>query len=677
MGDTTSAISTIDVEAQAIKAMTKKEADGEHPASHYLVVEDAEKPGTWHLRVQDVDGNPDHRLMGAAWAALHQGYRGNRYDGPGKQAAIDKLRRLYEQEGMASPVGKSITTAIKLLNFDDDTVTIGGYGVVFGGSDLVEDTFKPDTDLGLDIVPHKPIYYDHTLGKVKNKLGEVVKEKADEMGLWIEAQLDRHREYVDEVMALLKKGALGWSSGAVAHLVEREGRMLKRWPIYEFSLTPTPAEPRTLGVELIKTLAEADPRLKAFLPQGAEDAPASAGIGRETANPKTQHKERIMSEDTVKSSEVTPVQPETETVVVQPEIDIKALIAEFSDVAKNAATQAAQEAVAALADQPAVNGAGFAAPAMKKVTSLGFSDEPIKSFAYFVKTGDEAAFKASNDTTMNITTSADGGYAVPTGHYNGIIARRDDSLLAKTLGVRDIPGRGTTVNVPIDNEADGEFVSTAESAAFDRDAPALNTKAMTLVMYTKKVDLTYQLLDDEDSRLLAFLQDFIGRGMAKTHNNLLLTEVASNGTALKTYASATAIAAGELEDIAGNQALSPYLDDQGAVAWVMRSSTFFDVMSITGSARLYADFNNGTFERNLLGFPVQFSAKAAATAASAKDAYFGNWNFVGVRNAPEITFVRDPYTRAAYGEVILNYHFRTVYGVLQAEAVGYGVHPTG
>lgn len=49
----------------------KVEAGEDHPAKHYLVVENPYKPTTWHLRVYDVDGKIDHKLMGAAWAALH------------------------------------------------------------------------------------------------------------------------------------------------------------------------------------------------------------------------------------------------------------------------------------------------------------------------------------------------------------------------------------------------------------------------------------------------------------------------------------------------------------------------------------------------------------------------------------------------------------------------------
>jgi len=85
------------------KATMRTEADGDHPASHYLVVEDPETVTTWHLRVRAMNGDPDHRLMGAAWAALHGGYRGNVYEGPGKAAAIAKLTAMYSAEGMDVP----------------------------------------------------------------------------------------------------------------------------------------------------------------------------------------------------------------------------------------------------------------------------------------------------------------------------------------------------------------------------------------------------------------------------------------------------------------------------------------------------------------------------------------------------------------------------------------------
>lgn len=288
--------------------------------------------------------------------------------------------------------------------------------------------------------------------------------------------------------------------------------------------------------------------------------------------------------------------------------------------------------------------------------------------------------RASNDTTMNITTAADGGTLVPTGHYNGIIARRDESMITNRLGVRRIPGVGTTVNVPVDNEDDGEFVSTAESNGYDRDAPAITYTALTLVKYTKKVDLTVELLEDEESRLMPFLEDFVGRGMAKTHNSLLLTEVAANGTALKTFASATVIAVDELEPIIFNEALGNYLDDAGTVAWVMQRAVHGEIVLLDDtSVRRYAQNaipDGPGLTPGLLGYPVVYSAKSGATAASTKSVYFGNWSYVGLYEAPGFSLIRDPYTRSSFGEVILNYMFRADYGVLVAEAIGYGVHPS-
>jgi hypothetical protein len=73
-----------------------------YPPSDFLVVEDLEKASTFHLQVKR-HGKPDHGLMGAAWAALHSGYRGNQYEGPDKEAALSKLKALYRSEGMEWP----------------------------------------------------------------------------------------------------------------------------------------------------------------------------------------------------------------------------------------------------------------------------------------------------------------------------------------------------------------------------------------------------------------------------------------------------------------------------------------------------------------------------------------------------------------------------------------------
>lgn len=71
-------------------------------AIKYLVSKDNEK----HLPYTNEDGKPNRRLMGAAWAALHGGYRGNEYQGPDKEKAIKRLKQLYAQQGLDTPAEK-------------------------------------------------------------------------------------------------------------------------------------------------------------------------------------------------------------------------------------------------------------------------------------------------------------------------------------------------------------------------------------------------------------------------------------------------------------------------------------------------------------------------------------------------------------------------------------------
>jgi hypothetical protein len=46
-----------------------------------------------------------------------------------------------------------------------------------------------------------------------------------------------------------------------------------------------------------------------------------------------------------------------------------------------------------------------------------------------------------------------------------------------------------------------------------------------------------------------------------------------------------------------------------------------------------------------------------------------------MREAPGLTFLRDPFSAAGSGQVNLYYYFRAVYKVLLPAAVLYGKHP--
>jgi HK97 family phage major capsid protein len=147
-------------------------------------------------------------------------------------------------------------TAVKMV--DSEAGRIGGYLVVWGDEtsrDLEGEYFTPQTNFALDWFPVRPVLYQHGLdGTMKGTLiGHIDTLRADEVGIWAEAQLDLRQRYVVAVRRLIDQGALSWSSGSLPHLVRKEadGR-ITRWPLVEGSLTPTPAEPRYTDVKTIK-----------------------------------------------------------------------------------------------------------------------------------------------------------------------------------------------------------------------------------------------------------------------------------------------------------------------------------------------------------------------------------------------------------------------------------------
>ncbi|MBZ0300809.1 MAG: phage major capsid protein, partial [Anaerolineae bacterium] len=175
-------------------------------------------------------------------------------------------------------------TTLKTL--DAEAGRVGGYLVVWGSRtqrDLQGEYFTPETDLGLGWYDQRPVLYHHGLdGNLKAAvIGTIDTLVADETGVWAEAQLDLRKRYVRTVQRLVDKGALGWSSGSLPHLVKvaDDGR-IQQWPIVEGSLTPAPAEPRRTDVRTIKSAYDAlgldTGRLG--LPEVGEDTTPHGGI---------------------------------------------------------------------------------------------------------------------------------------------------------------------------------------------------------------------------------------------------------------------------------------------------------------------------------------------------------------------------------------------------------------
>lgn len=141
----------------------------------------------------------------------------------------------------------------RAIKFADDTDNIiRGLALPFGGpfpgnKDIHGEAFGPETDLCLDWFPQgRPILFHHGLdGAVKTAVvGRQTDVETDDEGVWVKAQLDKRSRYYSRVKQLIDAAALGFSSGAMPHLVKtRKDGQIERWPWVELSLTPTEANP--------------------------------------------------------------------------------------------------------------------------------------------------------------------------------------------------------------------------------------------------------------------------------------------------------------------------------------------------------------------------------------------------------------------------------------------------
>jgi len=348
------------------------------------------------------------------------------------------------------------TAVIKSM--DDENAVVAGYGVIYGGEDLEGENFQPDTDFMLDLVPVKMVFYDHTLQhEVKHMLGNATVTPNDS-GLWVEAQLDRHKAYVNEILRLVEEGILGWSSGSVGHLVEREGKTIKRWPIIEFSLTPTPAEPRTLGVERLKALAKEFPELKALVPKEAGKA-----LGNAASEKLAKDSTHLKNKETHNMSDIT-LSMEEYKDLLKAQVKAPDVKPDKPAEVEDPAIKALQERLTLLTEliekSPALKDAGYVAPDSEE-------DHPeAKSFGDFllaVRNGNVKRVKSVYKTALAEDAGSTGGYLVPTQFVQPLIAAAEPFSVLRRAGATVIPMTGKTLEVPA---LDVETAPSAGDTAF-------------------------------------------------------------------------------------------------------------------------------------------------------------------------------------------------------------------
>lgn len=295
-------------------------------------------------------------------------------------------------------------------------------------------------------------------------------------------------------------------------------------------------------------------------------------------------------------------------------------------------------------------------------------------FVDYIRTGDQgmaSELRAYNNTDANLGTPADGGYAVPTPVLANVVARRDEMMLAPKLGCTLVEGIGTTISQPVDGEADIVFSSVNEASTINQDLPVLDSVDLTLVKYAKHVTLSWELLADEAGGLMAWLNNWLARGWAGTHNSLLAAAVLADGTAGLTLDSATAIGATEIPELFG-KVLPDY---QERAQWLMNPATFAYLTGLSSSSMFtFAQNPGGNIGGTLWGRPANQSVYMPGIQASAKSLAVGDFSFVSYRDPGSLHILRDDYSAASTGQVKLWAWFRTCYKVTQAEALQYATH---
>lgn len=262
-------------------------------------------------------------MVGAEMDAMKRGARNSRGD-------AERLQNIHDfavENGAMCKTAKDIDP--EAVAFFGSEVKALGHGLV--GGYLIRHSGQTDPDLTKDFFDKTsnihspaslPVLYQHGMDtKIGNRILGDATTGRDDVGLWIEAQLNLRDDYEKMIYELAEKGKLGWSSGALSHLVEREpvGKSyhIKTWFVGEASLTPTPAEPRNSVLPI-----------KSLIPSEAQDSSdeESQSNGKDVQEIKS--KESIMDKEEFKA------------LLDEQKADIKSIIKEE---AKSAAKEAVSE----------------------------------------------------------------------------------------------------------------------------------------------------------------------------------------------------------------------------------------------------------------------------------------------------------------------------------------------
>lgn len=551
--------------------------------------------------------------------------------------------------------GKLLLTEDMLVAFGGEVKAqedgkLGGYLVRYSDPktpDLTGDFFSKETNLGIKDGTTIPMFYQHGFdGVLKTRQIGWMTAKYDDVGMWVELQLELRDEYERSLLEMGRAGKMGLSSGAAGHLVEREqvGKSwhIKTWIIAEGSMTPTPAEPRN-GVVPLKSLYQPE----------VEPPDSNQGDSKMELTEEQKAEISAMLDNSMKAS----IPGITEAVTASAVTAVKEALPEVLK--------------AALADVSPVNAGGSLGANIKRITDLGFKDDATKTFVHWCKTGDEIAAKAA----LQEGTDSEGGYLVPEDFYAGIVEKRSALSWIRQAGVQIVTTSLDVYPFPIEDTAMTKFVVTAEEAAADENEPTFASARAEIHRLTKLVKASVQVLADNKTNLESYLMRAFARADAAGENYYftigsgvgepqgVLTGATSSAI---TTAAAAAITAAEMVQLRGKLG-EGY---QQEAVWLMQFATKNYIQGLTGNPFQFIATPQGDGD-NILQRKVVTSPDMEALAATKKAVLYGNPYFYGVAERATMTVQRLVELYAATGQVGFLAAVRKGGVVLQAEAWQY------
>jgi len=420
-------------------------------------------------------------------------------------------------------------------------------------------------------------------------------------------------------------------------------------------------EPRMLSVNAltaIKSLSEEFPEFKSLLTSD------QAALPIEDDTNKTKQGVIKMSDQTVDIAKEVAAAVKSIRDAELAELATKAAQQKAIDEAK---AEGAKEAVEELKKKGALKASEY-----HTTDKTNDSDDGISGFKAWMQTGqvNKDLIEPTGNWTKtsgvtNLTTSAEGGYLVPDPLLDRIIAKRDLASWVRQAPCQIFQTEADHILIPKEDTRYTDYVSTAESAAYDNDTTGnVGQTNLALTKYTKVVKVSEEFLSAKNSNWETWMAGVLGRTEAGTENALATAVIVAGATAGTVFATTAVITAAELARCIGE--LSNGYAVESEAGFLMKNGVKWYCKGISGNN---FSFMNTPAGGDFFGYKAYVSDDMAENTTGLTPVIFGNFSYFGVVETPGVMIQRNPYLYMANGQVGIFASIRRGYAVLQAEAI--------